>query len=647
MRLARRSETVEIEQLLESFVDVGSLFPRLTSRDHQIVYGRRGTGKTHALNYLAASQREEGETAIYIDLQSIGSSGGIYGDLDAAISEAGTKLVVDTISAIHEQILNAVLAAGENHECEERTLLLLERLGDDITQVRIVGEEERFAGQRRHFSERSRFDIAGVINPAGPTLRASAGMGSETQAGLESHVLLRGTAQHRVHFGRVSQTMRELVATLPRRRLWILLDEWSAVPLHLQPLLADLLRRCLFCVRGITVKIAAIEHRSRFHVDAPNIGHIGIELGADAAADVDLDDFMVFGNDEDRAVNFFGQLFHHHMRAMALADGLEPPHPTPAAFVADAFASPDVFRELVRAAEGVPRDAINVIRAAASKAEEARITMRDVREAARAWYGRDKSKAVESKPVARELLHWIIDRVIDDKRARGFLLEQGKDHPLIDFLYDARVLHVLKRGISGRGRAGVRFDAYGLDYGCYVELLTTKRAPQGLLAAGEGFVEVPPDDYNALGNAILDLSEFADRVLPIRVRERPIRWLVRDMDITDVGDSLDEPGTYLVTNDQSHFAAIRLEGMGLRIGRHGDAEIQIRDPSVEDQHAVISDDGDGAVLFSGRQSRVYVNQRRISHTQLRHGDRVDVGRFAFHVIVVAPRTVAGGAGAAA
>lgn len=43
--------------------------------------GRRGTGKTHALSYLEAQIRERGDVAVYVDMRTIGSTGGIYGDI--------------------------------------------------------------------------------------------------------------------------------------------------------------------------------------------------------------------------------------------------------------------------------------------------------------------------------------------------------------------------------------------------------------------------------------------------------------------------------------------------------------------------------------------------------------------------------------
>lgn len=52
--------------------------------------------------------------------------------------------------------------------------------------------------------------------------------------------------------------------------------------MDLQPLLADLVRRCMLPIPGVTVKIGAIEQRSRFRIADEN-GYLGIEVGATSA----------------------------------------------------------------------------------------------------------------------------------------------------------------------------------------------------------------------------------------------------------------------------------------------------------------------------------------------------------------------------
>src|SRR5690242_5594921 len=109
MRIPRRAESSDREALAATYVASGSFSAMLNSTDHQILYGRRWTGKTHALYYLSDLIEQIGDVAVYVDLRTIGSSGGLYGDgtVDAAIR--GTHLLVDTLEAIHEELLTVAI----------------------------------------------------------------------------------------------------------------------------------------------------------------------------------------------------------------------------------------------------------------------------------------------------------------------------------------------------------------------------------------------------------------------------------------------------------------------------------------------------------------------------------------------------------
>jgi len=109
LRLSKRAETYDKEHLVKTFVNIGPLFTILSNRDHEILYGRRGTGKTHALAYLADSIKKKGEAVINIDLRTIGSNGGIFSDSTIPITERATRLLIDTIAFIHDGIINEVI----------------------------------------------------------------------------------------------------------------------------------------------------------------------------------------------------------------------------------------------------------------------------------------------------------------------------------------------------------------------------------------------------------------------------------------------------------------------------------------------------------------------------------------------------------
>ena len=96
--------------------------------------------------------------------------------------------------------------------------------------------------------------------------------------------------------------------------------------------------------------------------------------------------------------------------------------------------------------------------------------------------------------------------MIREKRARGFLVNQRSNAaPLLLAMFDARVLHVVRKGYQPRTNRAKRYDVHVIDYGAYVDLIHTKLEPLGTLATGDdgSFVDVPTQDLRAIRRSIL------------------------------------------------------------------------------------------------------------------------------------------------
>lgn len=508
IKMSKRAEKRDIKQLVESFVDVGSVFHSLDVADHQVLYGRRGTGKTHILSYLADQKRVAGKIAITLDMRTVGSSGGLYSDTNIPLAERATRLLRDTLNALHDAILEEAFkgdhSAVDLSVCGEALNALLSAAGDISVEEAI--ESESVVGQSDRYGSNSQLSLKG----SDFGLDMGFQMTSEGQA--QQRIKRSGTPRLHINFGAAQRELSKLVANLDGKQLWIILDEWSEVPLQLQPYLADMLARTMFPVRGITIKIAAIRQRTRFRIPRPDGSYIGFEVGADVSAGIDLDENLVFENSPDIAREFFRTMLWKHVSTME-----NPPEgllgiQTVDAFVREAFTQVTALEELVRAAEGIPRDAINIIGMAATRAKGERVSVRNIRAAALAWYQSNKQSAISARPDAERLLAWIVDEVIKEKKARAFLLSVDSKDELIDFLYDARGIHLIKQNISSQDVAGARYNVYSLDYGLYVDLINTVNAPTSLLGIagtneGEG-IDVPMPDYRSIRRAILDLEQF-------------------------------------------------------------------------------------------------------------------------------------------
>ena len=175
-----------------------------------------------------------------------------------------------------------------------------------------------------------------------------------------------------------------------------------------------------------------------------------------------------------------------------------------------AFTQATAFNELVRASEGVPRDALNLAAKMATKAFGRSVSVADVRAAARDWYQQDKSPAVNANPALSKSLGFLIGEVIGSRRARAFLFKANTRNDVIDSLFDCRVIHLLKKNISSHDTPGERYNAFKIDYGCYVELINTQKETSGLFELDDGgHTDVPLDDYRSIRRAILNAEDLA------------------------------------------------------------------------------------------------------------------------------------------
>ncbi|WP_150138939.1 ORC-CDC6 family AAA ATPase, partial [Candidatus Enterovibrio escicola] len=498
-QIAKRAERKSDEYLVKSFVPLGHISTFLKTEENQVIQGRRGTGKTHFLKYLKNEVQKKGDIVVEVDMRTMGSTGGIYSDASISFSERATRLLSDTLCAIRESILEQTVVT----HCSDLSKIvpLLDSFAELSTNIVIDGDVaiENSKGVSNESSDMhkavignmSKFSIEGA-----KTNKAASNEASKMSSA--------GREKLKLHFSSITRTLDNIVKLLPNKKLWLLIDEWSEIPLDLQHYLADSLKRMVFSVSEVTVKIASIAHRSRFR-SYENGALIGLELSSDASSSINLDEFMVFDNDKERALAFYRNLIHKH--CLALDENDVTPHDS-RKFLTSIFTLSSAFEEFVRAAEGVPRDAIHIISNAAVHSTSSKLSIIDIRQSARKWYTTNKSGDINSRVRAVQLLDWIIVRVIAEKKARGFLVRSDVKDELLEFLYDSRIVHLVKQGVTAKNHKGKRFNLYVLDYGCYADLLSTNDAPKGMLFEEGKYIEIPLIDYRTVKNSILDLDHF-------------------------------------------------------------------------------------------------------------------------------------------
>lgn len=454
------------------------------------------------MRYLSAEKREVGDTVLFLDFRDLGSNGSIYADPNKELTERATRLMLDILESVHDAILTVAYENIENFSNPKGISDALDRFGEACSETRVVGVTTEVSVDAEDFNSERRTSFGVII---GKALGFSGDVASSNSHGKEKKDYSEtvGALQSHLEFGALQSALKNLIKKLETNRVWLILDEWSVIPLDLQPYVADMLRRCVLPINEITVKIAAIEHRTNFKLSLGSGQYIGLELGADIAVDVNLDDFLVFDNDSDRSKAFFEQLIYNHLKA--LSPDLVSSFPTATALRTSLFNQNPTFEEFVRAAEGVPRDALHLLAVAAQAGFGSIFTIPVVRKSAETWYTRDKLTSISEAKSIVEFLQRVIEEVIGHRKARAFLFRSDAKRNEIEELFDARLLHILKKNISSHDKPGIRYNAYKLDYGCYVNLMNTAAATKGLFnSESESYVDVPPDDWRSIRNAILE-----------------------------------------------------------------------------------------------------------------------------------------------
>lgn len=524
VRLKKRADISKTDPdfVRETFVDVANTMELLQTQNHQIVLGRRGSGKTHTLLAFAERMRGRGDMVVFLDLKDIGSNASVYDDPTLSFAERGSRMFLDIAASLHEELRSAVYDSTEGLDILKRNPMLpqmLDALATAATDVRLVGPREESDTVRR--SSWDRQETVAALQP--PSVTASYSRSKESGSFREQEVRQSGEPRHYVHFGQLKLATQNVIAAFAPREMWLLLDEWNAVPRDLQPYLGDLLRRALMTVRGLTVKVGAIQHRSKWAIELDSGSYIGLELGSEIFAEVNLDEFQV-GFGRALAQRFFKELIYKHVVAELTFDSRRRSRgqlvlfASKEDFLVQVFTGDKAFEELVDSAEGVPRDGISIVGLAAQTAESSRIAVPHVRDAARRLHAEQKMPAIERTEDARSLMNYIVDTVIDQRKTRGFVVKQSetRDDSTFSFLVDQRLLHLIRRSIASHDEPGVRFDAYVVDYGFYVDRRATRSDPLPLELRGANgelvdLREVPTVDYRSVRKAVLSLSEFYSR----------------------------------------------------------------------------------------------------------------------------------------
>lgn len=519
--IATRADRNPSNMLFSTFADEqGYLATVLKSIDNHIIYGRRGTGKTHAIKYLEGALNTEENIIVFLDLRTFGSESAYYRDVGISADRRAVKLFLDIFNGLNSEIKS---------QCKKhlsRGFAFKSELAEKIEAFESIVSETIIDGMSEfeYQSEVSRdkegnLDLSLSVNKNEPV--ANGDVSGKLNKKISQKVVEKNKGHKKPYLNlrKITLGLREILKLVGQDRLWILFDEWATIPEDVQPYLADLIRRSIFPVINITVKIVAIDFRTNFMIGKDKGEYVGFELGADIGTSIDLDDFLVFENNSSRSGIFYSELLFNHYKNY-FNNEIPENHPqTKEDLIDRIFDSKKDFKEFVRSAEGVPRDALNILSRATASGGGKKLKFKDILSGSRVWSRNDKESTLSTYPVPKKTFGLIRKHILTRKlHSRLILIKEGVSFDIIKQLIDLRVIHVQLKDYIVSNDDVSNYTIYSIDYGCYVNWLTSEIFEDGDIKDDLEYGIIPPISFKNLRSAILDVEEI-ESIINKRIKD--------------------------------------------------------------------------------------------------------------------------------
>lgn len=424
------------------YVEIGSSLKRLSSNQHQVVFGRRGSGKS-CLFVHVLRQSSNG-----------GSHSALYVGIDAIKRLPFPDILTRILIAIFEQLPGAERPWWlffKRPSKVERTLLELRTLLDLALTSDVERTVKEGAKKKVGFATNAAVDIT---------------LSGETSNSIDTKEQFRRDKLE--HLERhLEDFKRAIIDALPVQEsgLYVLVDDFYLVQRDVQPDVIDYLHRLLRDTNAY-LKIGTIRHRTSLRRHEGQT--IGVELGQDVE-ELSLDRTLeTFKDTQSFLVSMLDELGRSVGVATASIDLL----------------NQEAAHALTLSSGGVPRDFLNIFADAVdlsiSKGKIDRLTPTYVYKAAAHISLPNKRKnlledaGVDTKSLESAFAD-LVGFCLKEKKRTCFLVSRedaqsmGAENEILQQLMDFKLIHLIDPDTSAAsGRAG-RYSAYTLDAALYME----------------------------------------------------------------------------------------------------------------------------------------------------------------------------------
>ena len=283
------------------------ILAQLEGPNSQILFGRRGTGKSHLLRLLTARKNlDPTAAAVFIDVRQLGSAQ-LMTDITRPLTVRTISVFRDLLGQLQSHLLD--LATDPRQAARIDALESVSLLADTIATVSSTVASREVTAETGTSLHRSTTFSAGISRT--PSLSAALSSGSADSAKFAEHYtqLLEDT----VIFGQITAALETVLTRLGLAKFFVVLDEWSTIPADVQPYIAEFLKRTILSTPRISLKIGSLTYQSVFRSRTGLGQYIGLEFGADVTRNLDLDEHYAFEHDPSLAIKTFADLLWRHL----------------------------------------------------------------------------------------------------------------------------------------------------------------------------------------------------------------------------------------------------------------------------------------------------------------------------------------------
>lgn len=464
VQMGQRAEDQTSSYALESFYD-NHLTDSLMNENNQIIIGSRGTGKTHILHVIERKLENKHTHCIYIDCRVFGTSVQYQENFNPEESNRLNRFCQSFLERFFLQLFRFYSCQPEySGRYGKQIQSLLSQMKQSIT---IYSEEidtvEHISRAGKSDSESSTHS-GNVSWPISIALLRNRNKSEEKNTTVE--IKRNFHIRYPTAFFQFSRYLEDLLI-FTNQKIILLLDEWSSISPNIQPFFAEFLKKTLFPVSNVKFKIAATPQQKQFRREVETNYSIGFEIGSDIQLALDLDNKYSVDADPEGLISFCFRFLCKHLSVL-LSYTVAPDD-----YIRNMFDNQKTAFMLVRAAEGNPRDFINLSFMCVQSLSDSNISISEDKILSQGEELFKSSKIGNCSEPARKLMNELIQYVVYTHENRGFLVDSRYlSAPILKSLIDARALHILKDRYMGYRASRGGSAILVLDFGAYCEALS-------------------------------------------------------------------------------------------------------------------------------------------------------------------------------